>query len=209
MARLLRTFVAISISPNSAPAEELQHEVPDLELSEIIAELRAVGAPVNAVDESNLHVTLKFLGPTHPELITSICERLQMAAADVLPFVWELRSIGAFPSSKRPSIIWAGLSTDNPCQQLAADIGESLTDLGFPIETRKFKPHVTLARVKGRPPEAIFDLLHRHDETRFGRRQVTTIKLMQSELQQSGAIYTTLKTIPLGSLIVNPGDSTS
>jgi 2'-5' RNA ligase len=52
-----------------------------------------------------------------------------------------------------------------------------------------------LARVKGRPPGELNDLLDAHPNTDFGRAEIATVEFLQSELRPEGARYTVLASI--------------
>jgi 2'-5' RNA ligase len=63
---------------------------------------------------------------------------------------------------------------------------------------------LTLARVKGRPPAALLDWLRRETATAFGAVQISSLEFLRSELQPSGARYTTLSEHALGN-VSEPG----
>ena len=69
--------------------------------------------------------------------------------------------------------------------------------LGFDREKRKFNPHLTLGRVKS--PQGIEDVVRRMEELRFPKQEfpASEIRLMQSDLQPSGAVYTVIHAISL------------
>jgi 2'-5' RNA ligase len=60
------------------------------------------------------------------------------------------------------------------------------------IRGREFQPHLTLLRVKSRPPEALFALLAAEAETDFGIVEISQIELIESVLTRGGSRYTTL-----------------
>ena len=72
-----------------------------------------------------------------------------------------------------------------------------LQTLGFAREDRPFRPHVTLARIKSRPPEELKTLVLTHEDTDFGEFPVAAIELIQSELRPNGPVYTVLNTVQL------------
>jgi 2'-5' RNA ligase len=64
--------------------------------------------------------------------------------------------IGAFPSTRRPRVVWLGLVGDLVnLERLAADVDEVSAELGFPKEERRFRAHITIGRLQNRedPPE--------------------------------------------------------
>src|SRR5262249_50328419 len=105
--------------------------------------------------------------------------------------------LGAFPSLRRPRVLWAGLNGPG-LPELAGRVDAALTPLGFPAEQRAFAAHVTLGRVnslRGWPSlEAIFKA---HVDDDFGGSDIDAVTVYRSTLQRGGAIYTPLWTIPL------------
>ncbi|MEX0700916.1 MAG: RNA 2',3'-cyclic phosphodiesterase [Planctomycetales bacterium] len=169
-------------------------------LRKIVAELGRMGKALRAPDSEHLHVTLKFLGDTPLELIPEIARTVESSAAAEPSFIARLVGLGAFPHADRPSVIWAGLPDAEPLVRLAASIEMRLEALGFAKEPRAFHPHLTLARVKFKPPPELGKLLAQHPGTDFGVAPVSAVELFQSELGPSGSKYTVLATAPLAPL---------
>jgi 2'-5' RNA ligase len=55
---------------------------------------------------------------------------------------------GFLPNPHRPTAFVAGVQTGPELENLAVAIGRVLAPLGCPSESRPYKPHVTLARIK-------------------------------------------------------------
>lgn len=179
MSEMFRTFVAVTIAP-----------LPKLQAT--LRALEAVGGPIKVVGTDKLHVTLKFLGDTPSERMAEIRQHIAAIAARQSRFRLTVERIGAFPHVQRPSVIWAGCFPAEPLVSLASQLEDAMEPLGFPREQRPFQPHLTLARVKGRPPAALFDLLRHEATTSFGTAEIGSIEFLRSELHPSGARYTTL-----------------
>lgn len=154
--------------------------------------------PVSAVTPDKLHVTLKFLGDTRMSQVEAIQQRIAAVVSSQPPFTVQVRRLGAFPSVQRPSVVWAGLDPGAPLIGLAEGLEAALEPLGFRREARPFHPHVTLARIKGRPPRALFDLLQQHAQTVFGSVEFRSVEFLRSILQTGGAQYSTLASFELG-----------
>ena len=184
MSTVVRAFVAIRVP---APPS----------LGAVLDALKALGRPVRAVAAENLHLTLKFLGNTDVNWIPQVANLLNEVAAPVSAFDVALRGLGAFPKPSRPSVIWTGMTPPEPVVRLARDVELALATFGFAPETRAFHPHVTLARIKSRPPQELSALLDRHAETEFATFLVDELLLMQSELTPHGSRYTPLSTARL------------
>ncbi len=168
------------------------------ELQTVLKPLAAMRWPVAAVSLENLHVTLKFLGDIPSDQITAIQQQLLSVVHGQPPFVLKVEQLGAFPSVDRPSVVWVGLVDAEPLIALANEIELRLELLGFARESRSFHPHLTLARIKGRPPRELFDTIRRGSETHFGTVEVRSIELIRSELHHDGARYSLISSHELG-----------
>lgn len=180
----LRCFLAVRV-----PASR--------QLSEVLGDLRACGQGIRVVDPRQLHVTLKFLGATKPEDIAAIARGLEQAVQDMRPTEVQVVGLGAFPNVARPRVVWAGLESTQLVTQLAERCEAVCVPLGYPREERAFHPHVTLARIEGRPPEGFADVWELFAETAFASVGLKSLELMQSEPQRTGPVYSTLATILL------------
>jgi 2'-5' RNA ligase len=178
----IRAFVAVSIAPPPP-------------LRAAIAELRALGSPLKAVDPDHLHVTLKFLGDVDAASVDQLARIVRNVTASHSIFAAALCGLGVFPHAARPSVVWAGFDGANPLIKIAADLEEQFRELGFPPEGRGFTPHVTLARLKGRPPAGFAELVERHAANRFGSVSIEELVLFRSDLEREGPRYTSLATV--------------
>ena len=161
-------------------------------LRELLHEFSSMGTAVRAVVPEGIHLTLKFFGDLTVDRIQTASAVVSSVAAAVPAFDFRLHGLGAFPSERRPSVIWAGVADGGECASLVEALEVALSEAGFPLETRAFQPHVTLARVKARPPERLGQLLSEFADTDFGGVPVSRIELIASELTPSGPIYSTL-----------------
>ncbi len=110
---------------------------------------------VRWVPDANLHVTLQFLGDVPRERIETIRAAIAAVCSDTPPVHTKLVHVSAFPSATRARVIVAELAeaaeAASGVPALAAKLGLALTPLGHAPEARRFRPHVTLGRVR-RPP---------------------------------------------------------
>ena len=148
---------------------------------------------------STTHLTLKFLGDTPEGRVGEIGHALErsLQGAHEVPVVYH--GLGAFPSARRPRVLWMGVTHGREgLQDLARRVEEACAGLGFPREDRPFVPHVTLRRFRpGSDVREVPALLEQHRETTFGSHTVRAVELKQSELGNAGARHTTLVRIPL------------
>lgn len=150
-------------------------------------------ADVKWVQPNNVHLSLAFLGDIFLQSVDAIKRELDETVLTVEPFSLELKGVGSFGSDKSIRIIWAGVNDSPALAQLQSAVAERMKNLGIFNETRTFRPHLTLGRVKSN--KGLNDLrrnlvLARH--TSFGRADITRIVLMRSQLTPAGAEYSIL-----------------
>jgi 2'-5' RNA ligase len=184
MSEFLRAFIAVKIPPSHA-------------LEAVIAQLAAFGKPVKTVSAQQLHITLKFLGDTDREQLPRIGQILEQTVAAHASCEVRLAGLGAFPHLGRPSVIWVGLDNAETLVAIAAELEKQLKPLGFPPEGRPFQPHLTVARLKARPPDELTALVTQHQTAAFGSARVRSVELIQSELLSEGPRYTVLASAEL------------
>lgn len=182
----VRCFVAIDI-PETVKAE----------IAGLQGDLRQFRARVSWARSEGLHLTLKFLGDVESGLIPDVVSALDAAVSSSKAFTVSAEGVGCFPNSRRPRVMWVGLDGGDALRAVQEAVETALEPLGFERETRKFNPHLTLGRVKS--AQGIDDVVRRMEQLGFIKREfpATEIRLMQSDLQPTGAVYTVLHTILL------------
>ncbi len=154
--------------------------------------LRESELPVRWVEPSKFHITLKFLGDLSEDRIEAVEEAVGRVAAAAGPLDLSLGGFGAFPTLRRPRVIWIKVAATPALRRLREDLDGELTACGFERETRVFHPHVTLGRAAGRNGAGAFRGLDKIASglTYEGRIAVGRLDLMRSELSRAGARYT-------------------
>jgi 2'-5' RNA ligase len=161
-------------------------------------EIKNTGADVKLVEPDNIHITLKFLGDTEEELIDSIEEIMKKSVEEMDSFEVQLKGSGVFPSQNYIKVMWIGLKNGEKIGEIASEIDEKTSDLGFQREKRGFSAHLTIARVKSaKNKEKLLQIIEKYRDIEFGSFEVDSIKLKKSELTPKGPIYTTLKEVKL------------
>lgn len=153
---------------------------------------KGIDTKVNWTRPNNWHLTLKFLGDTEESRIPAITDAL--AAIDRPSFTMQAGGGGAFPHAKHPSIIWLDLlQGSQQCQDLAATINDALDALGIAREKKRFRPHLTLGRIKrpGRDDwQGVLDAVGKETWPEF---TVDRFTLWESELAPTGAVHTVVE----------------
>ena len=151
-------------------------------LAAVLDRLGTMGRAVRPVRSDQLHLTLKFLGEINPHVIDGICELIDEVACATPRFSWAVQGLGAFPNAARPRVVWAGCVPPETLIALANAIGNGLATRGFERERKTFQPHLTLARVRGKPPQALRELLSNPDPTTLSEQSAKSIILYRSIL---------------------------
>lgn len=189
MARTLRSFIALELSG------EIRTKT-----RRLIESLRPTTDNVKWVAEPSLHLTLKFLGEIDYRDVAQVDRALQGAVSELPPFLAELRGTGAFPTLERPRTIWVGVGEGaDEIIELHGRVEERLAPLGFRSEHRKFRPHVTIGRVRHSPlgEPALAEQLAAQRDFLAGTMDVGEVVLFSSTLGREGPSYEVLSTVEL------------
>ncbi len=178
---------------------------PSAKVVERLADLRAKlesDLPTSAVRWSDqLHLTTQFLGTIDDARVKEYGAAVQKACAGIKPFTLCCSGIGCFPTAHQPRVIWAGLSGElEPLRTLKNALDKLLGQLGYVPETRAFKPHLTIARVRqlnARQRQRMPKIVEQFHDTAFGEWRVDRIELMQSLLSPKGAQYKVVEFVEL------------
>lgn len=183
-------------------------EVPPDVKAELVAaqeHLRRGDPPVKWVAPEAMHLTFHFLGETDVALLPRLGAALHAALEGQHAAALHLTSAGAFPNLRRPNVVWAGVGGATAAiEHTHAAIAGALESLGLPRETRPFRTHLTLGRVRReatpaqqeRLGEAIRSLPPFTPATWSAGR----VALFRSELRSGGPIYTELDSVALPAL---------
>ena len=182
----LRCFVAIDIPV------DVKAEIADLQHS-----LKQHGARISWARSEGIHLTLKFLGDVEPGLIPDVISALDAAVSSANAFTVSAEGVGCFPNSRRPRVMWIGLDGGDSLRAVQGAVESAMKPLGFDREKRKFNPHLTLGRVKS--PQGVDGVVCQMEQLGFPKREfpASEIRLMQSDLQPAGAVYTVIHAISL------------
>jgi 2'-5' RNA ligase len=135
----VRLFLAINLEPTLRRA-----------ILDATAPLRAAAPTLSWVDETRLHLTLKFLGEQSETVVSELRQSVDQVAARHRRFTMRLAGVGAFPNFRRARVVWMGIEDEPRLELLHHDIELACESGGFELEGRPFRPHLTLARVKDR-----------------------------------------------------------
>ena len=142
-----------------------------------------------------LHVTLRFFGEVPEPVAAELDDGL--AAVAMEGFELELRGAGAFGERARMRAVWAGVLDTAPLRRLAAKCGTVAKCCGLKAEARAFRPHVTLAYLKGTPEPRVAAWVQGHNLLRSPSWQVRSFGLYSSWRSEDGSRYELERAYPL------------
>jgi 2'-5' RNA ligase len=172
----LRAFIAVT----------LQHSVV-ADLLEQIAPLKAQFSAnsLRWVAAENFHFTLAFLGDIDREAVFELSAIIDDLTGRYSAFSLTLGSYCFFPDKLRPSAL---VILPEPCvhmERLQSELAAGLKKAGFSLSRQKYRPHLTLARVRGHKP--LPSIAANHGVTL--KIPVNTVSLIRSELRAQGSSY--------------------
>lgn len=180
-AGLIRSFLAIPLAPDTLDTIEtiqnrLHPELPEFRWTR----------------RENSHLTLQFFGDITEEDLEKAGEIVVSVGSLFAPFSIRLTEIGAFPSPDRARLVWVGVESDR-LGELYDALQTALQAAGFPIDQRRFRPHITIGRCK----RLARHILSRRPITVAAEMRVDELILYESRLQASGAQHRPRQTIRL------------
>ena len=156
-------------------------------------------AQIHWVKNDNLHLTLKFIGYTTESQIPRIIDILSRITIKYKPFHLVINNTGCLPKKERPRTLFLGVEGQiNILKDLFQNIETEFEKIDIEKDRNDFFPHITLARIKypqTHTPDIDLFLKSSYDPIDLS---LDRVQFFSSELLPSGAIYTLLKTFPLG-----------
>jgi RNA 2',3'-cyclic 3'-phosphodiesterase len=184
--KFLRLFLAIACRPGSEILELQQ---------ELIRLSQNPSAKLRPVHSTDLHITLKFLGPVAVNKIHGIEKIMDAVALTYNAFHCHLQGLGFFRGA-----IWLGIRQDGSMASLtalAAGLDTALAETGFHREKKVYRPHMTVARLGQNARIKLSDLQESYGHKDWGSLPVSALHLYRSETMPEGARYTILHTAAL------------
>lgn len=165
---MLRLFVGIALPPEQ----------------KLALSLLANGLPgARWVDAGNYHLTLRFIGEVDEGTAADIDAGL--APIESPSFDLSLVGVGHFGAR----MLWAGVERSPPLVHLQGKVEAALIRLGLEPKSRRYTPHVSLARLRDPPVARLQEYLAAHALFRAAPFKVGKFSLVASYLSKSGAIY--------------------
>jgi 2'-5' RNA ligase len=183
-----RVFVGLKMAPDIAG-----------ELAQLAAGLEKLS--VRLIAPADIHLTL--VPPWSETSIAEAIAKLRDVADRFGGFSLIIEHVGYGPDPRRPRLLWADCAASDEIVTLR----DALFQTFGQTDERPFRPHVTLARIRGNG----FSIARRHPiDRKLSRNQrIETIELFQSPpAGQSG--YRVLASVPLAKMAhVTPNDDSA
>jgi 2'-5' RNA ligase len=154
-----RIFVGLRIAPEIA--RELAQLVQDLD--------RTAVRPVSTAD---IHLTL--VPPWNEACVADAIDKLRVVAGEAKAFALTFQHVGYGPDPKWPRLLWADCAAGDEL----AELRTALLQAYGQTDERPFRPHVTLARLRGQGRG--FARRHPVDLQLSLAQQVDAVELFQS-----------------------------
>jgi len=122
-------------------------DIPDYVAARLLPLMKGVGGAKWRPRE-NLHLTLRFLGEVAEPISDEIDSELSQVGDAHAPFELTLKGAGSFGGAD-PHSLWIGAAENAALTKLAAACERAARRVGLKPESNKFKPHVTLAYLRG------------------------------------------------------------
>jgi 2'-5' RNA ligase len=135
----------------------------------------------------NFHLTLRFIGEVDRHGYDDVVAALGHVRAAGFDLV--LRGLDQFGKGEKARSLWIGVEKNPALLHLHERIEAVLTRAGLAPETRKFTPHVTLARLQGAAGDRLGAFVQAHYLARFGPLAVDRFALFSSWSDADGPVY--------------------
>ncbi len=152
------------------------------------------GESISWTKPEQLHITLRFLGDTHENLIPDIERAFAKALDDTQPFDINLCKVKMFGSRYKPTVLWIGAEDNGQMKKLFFQIEQQLKKLGIHGDRQNFISHLTLCRIKRLKDLKNFQkTIEQYSEFQAETTIVDTFTLFESRLEKSGAVHIPLR----------------
>jgi 2'-5' RNA ligase len=109
----------------------------------------------------SLHITLRFFGEIAESAADDLDAELAVIGGGGLTL--ELSGVGAFGEGPALEAVWAGVAPSDPLARLAARCETAARRARLKADARVWRPHVTLAYVRGAEPRRVAAWIQGHN----------------------------------------------
>jgi 2'-5' RNA ligase len=144
-----------------------------------------------------LHLTLAFIGEVDGRDAAAIHDALAGISAPA--FSVQLHGVGQFGEGRRSRshALWADVRSNPALEHLQRKVEVAVRRVGTPQEGHKFKPHVTVSRMRHPEPGKVVEWLTYHALYTSPEFEAGAFQLYSSMLTSDGSVYRVEQTYPL------------
>jgi len=143
----------------------------------------------------SLHITLRFFGEVSETLADDLDAELSIVTGGPISLV--LSGVGAFGEGEDVRAVWAGVEESETLRRLARRCETSARKAGLKAERRPWRPHVTLAYLRGAEPGRVAAWVQGHNLLKSPAFDVNRFGLYSSWRTDEGSHYRLERTYAL------------
>ena len=185
----IRTFLALDLDTPTRRA-----------IVAAAGQLPVGGSKVRWVAPQNLHVTMKYLGDVPDADVIGICRAVEDAAVRLAPVAFDVGGLECTPPRGPVKMVWAGArESAGMLARTFAGLESAMEALGFDVERRAFRPHITVARLRYcDDPAGLRQATARLADREFGTQDAGEVVVYSSQLTKEGPVYAAMARCKLG-----------
>jgi len=134
-----------------------------------------------------IHITINFMGEVNNSQLPLIIGALASIKAE--PIELNINGVDYFGSNRQPRTLYAKVVPNPELIKLSKQINDALSDIDIKIEKRKFKPHITLARLKQTSYQSVGQFIQQEALFKTESFWLDEFHLFSSKLKPEGAQY--------------------
>lgn len=177
---VVRVFFAVEIPANIKA-----------KLAEYIESLKKLSKShqIRWTRSENLHITLQFVGEVQGKDVDQLIAAVQDELKDLdMHLHLNVGELHLFPDPHRPRVLVLNVSPQADLAKLSAQIGRGVVKVGYEIESRQFRAHLSIGRIKTSQKSAL-NFLADIDAPHLEAFEINDIVLFQSEPHPEGSQY--------------------
>jgi len=145
----------------------------------------------------NLHITLQFLAEVRTEHLATLIKNVRAKIEGAMKASsFSFGKLHLFPNPYRPRVIVLEITPQEVLANLSQLIGHGIIASDYEIESRPFRAHLTLGRIKHAQGVSL-NFLSECQIPEIGKVEMNDVVLFRSEPQPEGSKYTVIERIML------------
>jgi 2'-5' RNA ligase len=142
-----------------------------------------------------LHITLRYFGEMAENRADDLGAELSVVSGE--PLTVTLAGVGTFGDGFEIDAVWAGVEANEALRRLAARCETAARRAGLAADTRAWRPHVTLAYLRGAEPARVAAWVQSHNLLRSPPFRLDAFGLYSSWRGDTGSRYRLERAYPL------------